>query len=65
MQKDQTIMEKDQQIGKLKNTQMINEQEHRQALRQVHKRNEAAMSTLKEQIRELSRQLDAARPKYR
>uniref|UniRef100_A0AC34FUM3 Protein FAM76A n=1 Tax=Panagrolaimus sp. ES5 TaxID=591445 RepID=A0AC34FUM3_9BILA len=65
MQKDQTIMEKDQHIGKLKSTLMMNDKEHREALRQVHKRNETSMNTLKDQIRELSRQLDAARPKYR
>uniref|UniRef100_A0A914YEG3 Protein FAM76A n=1 Tax=Panagrolaimus superbus TaxID=310955 RepID=A0A914YEG3_9BILA len=65
MQKDQTIMEKDQRIGKLKSTLMINDKEHREALHQIHKRNETSMTTLKDQIRELSRQLDAARPKYR
>lgn len=79
MQRDHTIMEKDKtviphkpfffipkfQIGTLRTDLLFKEKEHLQSLQVINKRNESTINGLKEQIRDLTKQLDYSNQKAR
>jgi len=65
MQRDHTIMEKDKTIGALKTELLFKDKEHSQSLQAINKRNETQVNALKEQIRDLTKQLDQSYQKAR
>ncbi|KAE9553349.1 hypothetical protein FO519_003412 [Halicephalobus sp. NKZ332] len=65
MQRDHTVMEKDKTIGTLRTELMVKEKEHLQSLQAINKRNESTVNALKEQMRDLTKQLDYSNQKAR